>query len=342
MSLTDLRDALEDLAGPLAGSVDAQRRAVGAQVRRRRLAMATSFVAAVLVVMVGIGILARLDEGNDGAERITASATTVHDDRFGYTATIPPGWAREPIDEDWHDPTVTTRPGDTPTARTILSVGIDHEFHPDVTRALFDELAPIQSELGQLDQELGRLAANSPEAQAVRKQIEALIAAEVEIRTRTDNLSAIQQQRSIYREQLATSALEETHRERIELQIEALNDAEIRIRARPGNRCTPLVTETGVHLLVFEGAYAVPAELASAPLEPRPDRFGPDSGLGSTSDPTWPPCAPQMQSMRFMDAGREFSFVLSIAAGTPRERRDEAYSILNSLRFDPTPTPTLG
>jgi hypothetical protein len=97
MNLTDLRDALDDLAGPAPQPTDAPRAAVARRVRRSRLTRATGAVALALVAVVGVGLVAEPWRGDDEPTHVVTSfGTTIHDEELGYTVTIPPGWVREP------------------------------------------------------------------------------------------------------------------------------------------------------------------------------------------------------------------------------------------------------
>lgn len=78
----------------------------------------------------------------------------------------------------------------------------------------------------------------------------------------------------------------------------------------------------------------------------RPERFRPDPALPGRS--TWPHCVgspgrPRVEMLDywfgFMDAGRVFHVLVAIGKKAPEEIRDQAFRILDTLRFDPSVKP---
>jgi hypothetical protein len=96
------------------------------------------------------------------------------------------------------------------------------------------------------------------------------------------------------------------------------------------------------------GAYGGPD------FPPRPDRFGSDPRLPGRSE--WPYCAAIRPGGRrstqirpvpmldyyfgFGDAGRAFHALVAVGKSAPDRVREQAFQILDSLRFDPTVKPT--
>jgi hypothetical protein len=316
MNTTDLREALVELAQPEDRLTAAPLAAVQQRVRRRRVAGGVMLAGALAIAIVGAVSVARVDDGN--GTRVEATATTIHDQQHGFSVVLPPGWKRE------------ATPG-----RQVLAVGFEHEEHPEVTRRQFEDLQPLQAQRRRLEAEL-RQAPSPSDAARIRSQLETLAQDETEIRTRTDDLESLQRTRSAIVEQLRDPSVVGFDRELLQSQDDALTQAEAVMRSRIAGSCRPQVT-TGISIALAEGPYEMPG---APPLEPRPGAFGPDDGNGSVGDPNWPACSPRRQTIRFADSGRELTVVLAVAPGVADERVDEAYGILDSLRFTAEPPPS--
>ncbi len=271
MNLTELRDALDELAGPVEPPTSTDRQEVRRRVGRSRVIRATSAVVLALALLAGIVVATNWGRDDSATHVVTAFGTTVHDEKFGYTVTIPPGWEREPVE---------TYPDDPIPMILSLSLG-------STPLNLIAELAPIQSARHSLETQLDALP------------------------------------------------VDDADRVRLQRQIDALNNAEVEIRNRPDNRstdCSPARGQNGIHIILQEGLGL---------SEPRPERFGPDSGTPLARDSS-PTCPRLVQSMSFSDRGREFYTAITMAPDTTRERQAEVYEILNSLHFDTTTTVSTG
>jgi len=97
MNLTELRDALDELAGPVEPPTSTDRQEVRRRVGRSRVIRATSAVALALALLAGIVVATNWGGEDRPTHVVTAFGTTVHDEKFGYTVTIPPSWIREPL-----------------------------------------------------------------------------------------------------------------------------------------------------------------------------------------------------------------------------------------------------
>jgi hypothetical protein len=98
MNVVDVRDALDDLAGPVQVPTRAQRAAVDRRVRRSRLIRVTGAAALVLMGVVGGALVTRTwSNDHEPTQVVTSAGTTIHDEQLGYTVTVPPGWVRDPV-----------------------------------------------------------------------------------------------------------------------------------------------------------------------------------------------------------------------------------------------------
>jgi hypothetical protein len=180
MNLTELRDALDELAGPVEAATSTDRRCVQSRVRRSRIVRMTSAVAVSLVVLVGVVVVATSWDGDDQPTHVvTASGTTVHDEKFGYTVTIPPGWQRDPV-EIYPDNPVPT----------ILSLSFDYTA-PEISipvdapaRERYEGLLSIQTARQQLQAGLELSPPGSQQAASIQRSIDRMNELEAEIRSR--------------------------------------------------------------------------------------------------------------------------------------------------------------
>jgi hypothetical protein len=318
MNTTDLRAALVELAQPQNRSIAGPRAAVRTRVRRRRVVGGVAFSAVLAIAVAGIVSVARVDDRDE--TRVEASATTVHDEQHGFSIVLPPGWKQEAT-----------------LGRQLLAVGFEHAEHPEVTRRQFEELQPLQSRRLDLQRQLQTTPPESADAARIHSQLGALVQTEVEIRSRTGDLQQVEQQRDQLVQQLADASTSPPDRELIQQQMDALTQAEADIRSLPANRCPVPQVTTGISVALVEGAFEMPG---APPVVPRPARFERDDGNGSMADPSWPPCSPRHQTIRFTDAGRELTATMVVAPGVSPARVDEAYAILDSLRFTAEESPS--
>lgn len=97
MNVTALHDELATIGGPVEHPTAQDRVAVARRVRRARGGQAIGAVAALAAIALVVLLVAAPWRSEGGDTRVvTAAGTTIHDDRLGYTVTIPPGWVQEP------------------------------------------------------------------------------------------------------------------------------------------------------------------------------------------------------------------------------------------------------
>jgi hypothetical protein len=218
MNLTDLRDALDELADPPQTTLEVSRQRVQRRIERARIRGGAGLAVAILMVSAAtLAIAAPWSDGNKSTPVVAGSSRTIHDDRFGYSVTVPPGWQRETAD------------------------GRDSKSLPIILQLTSGYRPPVI-----------------------------------------------------------------------------------------GRDCATSVEQTGIKILVQEFESMFPA------AEPRPAKFGEQSGSGLATVPSSPLCRRLAQGINFVDQGRSFAVAVTVGPGTAETQKAEVYEILNSLHFDPT------
>src|SRR4051812_48384070 len=122
MNVTALHDELANLGGPVEHPTAQDRNAVRRRGQRARAGRVAGAVAAMIVIGLTALLLVAPWSGNGGDARVvTAAGTTIHDERLGYTVTVPPGWKRIPrvVGPRTQLPTILELHSDDYTAPTI-------------------------------------------------------------------------------------------------------------------------------------------------------------------------------------------------------------------------------
>lgn len=315
MNVTELRDALDDLAGSLVAPTTEQRQSVRRRVRRARLVRVIPATALILAVAVGSIVVVSNGTGDDRPTRVVTSRDRiVHDEEVGYSVAIPRGWKLDVL-----------QPDGTVLAGGVRLIHANFAQQARQTNKQFQNLAPIQAERTQLAQRLATIPPESPEFLSIYRRIDDLNNAEVEIRMWSNDLRPVLASRRQLEQQLEDPSLSAPDRAAILSRIDPLNEAEVRIRSRQRKGCVS-PEQREIHLAVME---------STGFARPRPARFGPRSGTGLEPKRTSPGCRQLVQSMRFTDAGRTFALSVKMPTGTGPRRRAETYTILNDIRFDP-------